>query len=106
MTRSGSTYTVPRDGNHVPALFGVSTVDGITPIPLEINPSTGALLTYGSSSGASGGLVTVPYDNITYANTSTTVDTYTYKSAGATVATVTITYTDTTKSQISTVQRT
>lgn len=34
-------------------MLGVSTVDGITPVPLEVNPSTGQLQT--SSSGGGGG---------------------------------------------------
>lgn len=55
------------------------------------------------------GLVPGSYDYISYANTSSTVDTYVFKtggSGGTTVATVTITYTDSTKNQISTVART
>ena len=52
------------------------------------------------------GLVTVPFDYISLSETSTT-DVYTYKnggSGGTTVATVTITYTDSTKCTISTVE--
>lgn len=41
--RSGSYYSSPRDANRVPATFGVSTVDGITPVPLEVNPANGQL---------------------------------------------------------------
>jgi hypothetical protein len=55
------------------------------------------------------GLTTSNYDSVVYANTSTTVDTYTYLLggvAGVLKATVTITYTDTTKTQVSTVVRT
>lgn len=54
------------------------------------------------------GIVPSGYDYMAYTNTSTTVDTYTFKaggSAGATVSTLTITYTDTTKSTISSVAR-
>lgn len=50
-----------------------------------------------------------PYDTVVYTNTSTLIDTYTYRSGGlggSVTATVTITYTDTTKSQISSVVRT
>ena len=54
ITRSGSNYSAPRDSNRVPVTFGVSTVDGITPVPLEVNPSTGQLQT-SSSGGGSGG---------------------------------------------------
>lgn len=55
------------------------------------------------------GLVNGNYDYISYTNTSSTVDTYVYKtggSSGSTIATVTITYTDTTKNQVSTVAKT
>lgn len=51
-----------------------------------------------------GGLSNIAWDYVAYTNTSTTVDTYVYKSGGSggtTVKTLTITYTDTTKSQIS-----
>lgn len=41
----GNTYSVPRDANRVPALLGVSSVDGTTVLPAEINPATGALIT-------------------------------------------------------------
>lgn len=65
--RGGSGISVGRDANRVPVTFGVSTGDGITPVPLEVNPSTGQLQT--SSSGGGGGSVTqgtTPWvDNIT-----------------------------------------
>jgi len=44
----------PRDENRVPTLLGVSSADGTTPTKVEVNPSTGAVLTEitgGSSSG-------------------------------------------------------
>jgi len=54
--------------------------------------------------------ISIPaHDYISYTNTSTTVDTYVYKtggSGGTTVATLTITYTDTTKSQPSSIVKT
>lgn len=53
-------------------------------------------------------LVPSGYDYMSYSNTSSTVDTYTYKTggvSGTTVATITITYTDNTKSTISNVAR-
>lgn len=53
ITRNGSGYSAPRDSNRVPVIFGVSTVDGVTPVPAEVNPSTGQLQT--SSSGSGGG---------------------------------------------------
>lgn len=102
--RSGTTYAAPTDADRRPTLIGVSEADGITPLPLEVDPNSGALLTSGVSV-----LIPYSYDSISYTNTSTTVDTYKYFRgglAGTLVATVTITYTDTTKSQISTVVRT
>lgn len=54
-------------------------------------------------------LVPASYDYVAYTNTNTTTDTYVYKSGGATgatIATVTIVYTDTTKTQVSTMTRT
>lgn len=38
----------PRDQNRVTTLIGTSSSDGITPIPIEVDPSTGALITTGS----------------------------------------------------------
>lgn len=93
------------DVNNIPTLTAVSTADGTTPVTLEADPNTHELLVF----AATGGLVGVAYDYMSYTNTSSTVDTYTYKSGGAggtVVATVTITYTDSSKSQVSTVART
>lgn len=44
----------PRDQNRLPALFAVSTTDGVTVVPLEANPSTGALLV---ETGTAGGAI-------------------------------------------------
>lgn len=41
----GNTYSLPRDANRVPVVAGVSTADGITPVPLEVDPITGLLQT-------------------------------------------------------------
>lgn len=108
-----TTEPQPFGANHAPLLAGVSSVDGVTPVPVAVNPTTGAIITTDSSSALVGidpiGQSGTSYDSIVYTNTSTTVDTYTYKTGGAsgtTTATVTITYTDTTKSQVSTVVRT
>lgn len=46
-----------RDQNHVPTMLGVSSVDGVTPIPVEIDPVTGRLLV--DSTGGAG------YTNLT-----------------------------------------
>ena len=50
--RSGSSYSVPRDANRVPFLVAASTADGVTPVVLEADPTTHALVT--SSSGGGG----------------------------------------------------
>lgn len=36
--------TLPRDGNRIPCLGGISNADGRTIIPLSVNPVTGAIL--------------------------------------------------------------
>ena len=48
--------TAPRtnashDQNFVPSLIGVSTVDGTTPVPVEVDPVTGAMQVSGSGGG-------------------------------------------------------
>lgn len=91
------------DDNWVPTLLGVSTVDGKTPIPAEINPTTGGLLVQ-----EVGSIVSESYDYLSLSQGSTT-DVWTYKtggSGGTTVGTVTITYTDSSKAIISSVART
>ena len=52
MSRNIST-SVPRDANRTPVTFGVSSVDGVTPVPIEVNPANGQLLV--SASGGGGG---------------------------------------------------
>lgn len=52
--RGGSGISVGRDANRVPVTFGVSTTDGVTPVPLEVNPSTGQLQTSASGGGSGG----------------------------------------------------
>jgi hypothetical protein len=54
MSRSGSPYSTPRDANHVPLLVAASTTDGVTPVVLEADPTTHALVTSGSGGGSSG----------------------------------------------------
>jgi len=39
------------DQNRVPTLIGVSSTDGTTPVPVEVDPTTGAMLTSGSGGG-------------------------------------------------------
>jgi len=40
-----------RDNNHVTTALGVSSVDGVTPVPFQVDPATGRLLTDASSGG-------------------------------------------------------
>lgn len=49
----GISSSVPRDANRSPVTFGVSSVDGVTPVPIEVNPANGQLLV--SASGGGGG---------------------------------------------------
>lgn len=51
MARSGSPYSTPRDANRVPLLVAASTADGVTPVVLEADPTTHALVTSGSGGG-------------------------------------------------------
>ena len=73
------------------------------------NPTTSDWERYVPSAPGPVGQYGVSYDTIEYTNTSTTVDTYVYKTGGTggtVTATVAITYTNTTKSQVSSVVRT
>lgn len=54
MARSGSPYSTPRDANRVPLLVAASTADGITPVVLEADPTTHALVTSGGGTGGGG----------------------------------------------------
>jgi hypothetical protein len=104
--RSGTSYSAPTDANHNRVLLAASSADGITPLPLEINPATGRLLvdSSGGGGGSSGNIGIDPvgqngvaYDSITYTATSGTVDTYQYYTGGTggtVTATVTVTFTD------------
>lgn len=44
-----------RDDNGVVALMGVSSVDGVTPVPLTVDPTTGRLRCTSVGTGASAG---------------------------------------------------
>jgi hypothetical protein len=52
--RSGTTYSAPTDADRRPVMLGVSTVDGITPLPLEVDPVTGQLQVSGGGGGGGG----------------------------------------------------
>lgn len=94
ITRSHSNYSAPRDANRVPIMLGVSTADGTTPLPLEVDPTSGEL----QISGAGGGLLSnVTYDYVAMSNAdgNGNYQTIVYKSGGSggtTKATLTITY--------------
>lgn len=47
-----------RDQNHVTTLMGVSTADGITPVPVEVDPTTGQVQV-SSTGGGGGGAATI-----------------------------------------------
>lgn len=73
ITRSGSYYSVPRDANRVPGLFGVSSANGTTPLPIEVDPSSGGILVY-IVPGGGGSLPTTPkYGQTTISVTNTAV---------------------------------
>jgi hypothetical protein len=91
--------------------------DTKTPIPVAVDPATGALITEGGGGGGSATVVGIgplgfnsaAYDSLTYTATSSSVDTYKYYAGGTggtLVATVTITYTDSTHSTLTSAVRT
>lgn len=83
-------------------IMSVSSVDGITPVPLEVSPTTGQLLV--NSPGSLQPIV--DFNFIDVQQTSATVDTYVYKiggSGGTTVRTIVVTYTSSAKTDIDTV---
>jgi hypothetical protein len=45
----------PFGANHAPLLEGISSVDGETPVPVAVDPATGAILTESSGGGGGGG---------------------------------------------------
>jgi hypothetical protein len=106
----------PFGQNHAPLLTGVSSADETTTVPVAVDPTTGALLTYGAGGSSTTvvgigpvGQYQVNYDSIVYTATSAAVDTYTYHTggvAGAVTATVTVTYTDGTHATLVSVVRT
>lgn len=46
-----TTKKQPFGANHVPLLEGLSSTDGITPVPVAVDPATGAILTEGGGAG-------------------------------------------------------
>ena len=90
------------DDNWKPSLLAVSINDGETPVRLEADPTTGALLTTMST----GVIVPEEFDTITAAyDDGTFTEVYTYKSSGVTVATVTVIYTDISKDKLVSIVR-
>jgi len=57
--RSGTTYSAPTDANRRPVMMAVSAADSVTPLPLEIDPNTGALLVGATVTVAAADLPTV-----------------------------------------------
>ena len=68
ITRSGSSYSTPRDSNRVPLLIAASVADGITPVVLEADPVTHSLSVAAtvSSSNAAVRLDDITTANVTY----------------------------------------
>jgi hypothetical protein len=93
------------DDNHVATLMAVSTADGITPVRVEADPSSGALIVQASSGGT---LVTEAFDYVAATYPNGTTEVYTYKSggvSGTTVATVTVVYSSSSKDILTSVTR-
>jgi len=71
MSRSGSSYSTPRDANRVPFLIAASTADGMTPVVLEADPTTHSLAVSASVSPASDttqtGSIAGPGESVTFA---------------------------------------
>lgn len=85
-----------------PVYITGATLTNSHPLHVAIVDSSGSQL------GSFNPLGIPVYDYVSYTNTNSTTDTYTFKvggSGGVTVATLTIVYTDTTKSQISSVTK-
>ena len=85
------------DDNRNPALLAVSSVNGETPVRLEANPSTGALLVSDSALQSLVGLEVPAHDYVAVTYPTTSTEVYTYKTGGVggtTVATVTLVYSD------------
>jgi hypothetical protein len=51
--RSGTNYSSPTDANRNRIVLAASSVDGITPLPLEVDPITGRLLVDSTGGGGS-----------------------------------------------------
>lgn len=94
-------YAAPRENNDGALLVGIDATDPNKVLPLEINPVTGAVRV---DSGITPG---VDYDYIDVQQTSETVETYVYKrggSGGTVVQTIIVTYTDSSKNDIDSVE--
>lgn len=68
-----------RDGNRTPAILGVSSADGTTPVRIYVNPATGAMLTEGGGDegGGDGALTLLATVTGIDATATTTTDLYT-----------------------------
>ncbi len=110
-----------RDQNHVTVISGITNDSDKDITMIRVNPSTLRLLVDAEISGGTSGLATeetllkVPglsipiYDYVSVDYPTATTEVYTFReggSGGVVVATVTITYTDASKSDLSTVEKT
>jgi hypothetical protein len=86
------------DANWNPTATGVSSEDGETPTPVEVNPNTGRTLV--DVDGMTAG---VNYDTITADYPASNIEVYEYTLLGDLIRTKTVTYTDDSKRNIQTV---
>lgn len=92
----------PRDENRIPTLLGVSSIDGVTPIPPTVTNNK-------LDTNVFANLALPQFDYLAMVIAPAGTETYTFKtggSGGTTVATVVIVYTDATRADISTVTKT
>lgn len=54
ITRSGSNYSLPRDSNRIPTLGAVSSADGVTVKPLEVDSSNNLMVNVAAGGGSGG----------------------------------------------------
>ena len=101
--RSGTTYSSPTDADRRAVILGASTADGITPLPLEISPTTGKTAVYVPA------MLQKDYDYVamTNADGNGNYQTFTYRlgGAGGTVQNI-LTFTYDVNSNVTSITRT
>jgi hypothetical protein len=71
MAEEDNRTALPTDGNHQVIMGGVSTDDGVTPVPLEVDPLTGRLIVDSGSASASAAKPTDAYSISAISETAT-----------------------------------